>query len=108
MTNTTFGGVLLPNASKIDATPSILMNESTLLSGKRFIQTNTNLGFSSKFRCFGTYAQYQAIRALIGISGSLVTNQETFTKCYISGLSVQESDNPSWFHFSVEFKQDTT
>lgn len=105
---TTFGGVTLPHASKINATPGILLKETTLLSGKRYIQTNTNLGFSTKFNCFGTYAEYTAVRALIGVSGTLVTTPETYTKCYISGLSVQESDNPEYFVFSVEFKQDTT
>jgi hypothetical protein len=108
MTEPTFGGTALPTASKIAATPTVLLNETTLLSGKRYIQTNTNTGLATKFRCFGTWAQWEAVLAKVGVSGSLVTDSETWTKCYISGLSVQESDNPAWFYFDVEFKQDTT
>lgn len=108
MTDTTFGGVLLPNASKIDATPGVLLKETVLLSGKRYIQTNTHLGFSTVFDCLGTYAEYQAVRALIGVSGTLITTPETYTKCYISAMHLSESDNPGYFRFKVEFKQDTT
>lgn len=105
---TTFAGTTLPDASKLGATPQILLRETVLLSGKRYIQPNTHIGESVRFSCFGTKAEYLAIRNLIGVSGTLVTDFESFTKCYISALSLQESENPIWFAFSVEFKQDTT
>jgi len=106
---TTFNSVPLPNASKISGEVGALINETVLLSGKHSIQATTGTGFGATFRCFGTWAQFEAIIALIGSPYTLITATETYYKCYISGdVKVEESDNPSWFYFDVSFRQDTT
>jgi len=106
---TTFGGVTLPYASKIGEENDVLIKETVLLSGKRSIQTNPNAGLGTKYQCLGTWAQYTAIRSMIGSSGSLVTEAgETYTKCYISSLMVRETDGPGDYQFEVGFRQDTT
>ena len=112
MTDPTFATKTLPNASKIAASPKILIKETTLLSGKRKVQSNANVGKSAKFRCFGSWNDYLATLALVGTKGDLVMypsggSTETWTNCYISGLSVAESDNPAWFYFDVEFVRET-
>lgn len=106
---TTFGGVTLPDASKIEETPEILLEETVLMSGERSIQSNTSYGFGATYHCLGTWAQYKAVLALVGVASSLVTEAgETYTKCYISSIKVKESDSPLSYLFDVGFRQDTT
>jgi hypothetical protein len=104
---TTFGGVSLPAASKISESPQVALTDTLLLSGKHSIQTNPNMGFGAAYRCFGTWAQYQAILGLVGQSGTLVTEQTSYTLCYIASIKTLESDNPGYFYFDVEFKRET-
>jgi len=105
--STTFCGVPLPNASKLSATPQIALTDELLLSGLHSIQTNPNIGLGTTFRCLGTWDQYEAILGQVGISGTLVTEFDSFTKCSISGLKVLESDSVGRLYFDVEFKQET-
>jgi len=110
MANVTFSGVTLPNASKINETFTIPIRDTLILTGARSQQTNTRFGITPKFSCFGTQAQYLAVRSLIGTKGSLVIplTGETYTNCNISSFTRQESDDPNTFEFTLEFKQDTT
>jgi hypothetical protein len=107
---TTFSGVTLPNASKFNSSTVVAIRDALLLSGKHRILTNTNVGFEPKYRCFGTWAEYLAVAALVGSSATLVTTQVPggYTNCYISSLDgPEESDNPDKFYFTVSFKRDT-
>jgi hypothetical protein len=107
---TTFGGVLLPAASKLDEQPVIAIRDGLLLCGKHRIQSNTNTGLEILFECMGTKEQKAAVQALIGQSETLITpqNGSGFTKMYISSFKNKESDNPLYFYFTVGFKEDTT
>lgn len=107
---TTFDGVLLPDASKIAETPELIFTESVLLSGKRCIQASAEMGFGATYRCTGTWAQYKAILGCVGSSGSLVTEAggEPYTYCYITGIRVEETDQPGLYQFEVNFRQDTS
>ena len=104
----TFGGVTLPNASKLAEDDIIQLRDALLVSGKHRVVTTANKGFSTVVKCCGTFAEKEAVRALIGTSGSLVTPWVTYTKCSISAFTMQESDNPLKFYFDVTFKEDTT
>lgn len=104
---TTFNGVTLPNASKISEQPIVALSDTLLVSGYHSVQTNPNLGFGATYRCLGTWAQYAAILALVGTKYTLVTEQTSYTNCAISSIKVQESDNPGFFYFDVEFKRET-
>jgi hypothetical protein len=110
MADVTFSGVVLPNAGKVDETFVIPMRDALLLTGAHSIHTNTRYGLLPVFTCMGTQEQFTAVRALIGVVGDLVVpiTGETYTNCYISGLKRNESNNPQYFMWTVEFKQDTT
>lgn len=107
---TSFAGVSLPAASKIDGPHIVTIRDRVLLSGNHKVQASSVTVINPKFRCLGTWAEYEAVLALVGTSGTLITEQEPsgYGTCYISALEVQESDNPSYFYFTVEFKRDTT
>ena len=106
---TTFDSVALPHASKIGEIRDVLMSETVLLSGKRSIQSSTEVGLGARYRCLTTWAEYKDILDCVGSSGSLVTEAgETYTNCYISSIRVDESDDPGHYIVEVEFRQDTT
>jgi hypothetical protein len=105
---TTFDALELKMASKISQTHPTLTQETTLLSGKRSVQSNTNTGFTAKFSCFGTLDDVTAMLAKVGTKGDLVIGTATHTNCYISGnIEVNESDNPDYFTYDVSFVQET-
>jgi hypothetical protein len=104
---TTFNSIPLPNASKIKHRNVIAIRDSLMLDGKHMITSNVNMGFEADYRCLGTWAQYEAVLALVGTPYTLITETETYTNCYISVGDPSESDNPGYFYFDVSFKRDT-
>jgi len=104
---TTFNSIPLPNASKIKHRNPIAIRDSLMLDGKHMIQVNSNMGFEADYRCLGTWTQYEVVLALVGTAYSLITENETYTNCYISVSDPTESDNPGYFYFDVSFKRDT-
>lgn len=108
---TTFDGVTLPNAGKLQGQTQIAIRDALLMDGKHRIRSNTNTAFNPTFRCMGTYAQHTALVAKVGTAGTLITPQNPtgYTQCYIASLSeLQESDNPSYFYWTISFKRDTS
>jgi hypothetical protein len=106
---TSLGGVTLPNASKIAETVYIVANETVLLSGKRKIQAEADTGFGATYECMGTKAQFDAIKALVGSSCTLVTEDGSYSKCYLFGeMPRKETENPNVFVFTVTVRQDTS
>lgn len=108
MTAITFYSVPLPHASKLSEDSSIRIKEVVLLSGKPYVQSNTNRGFGASYSCLCTWGEYGAILACIGVSGSLVTINSTYTNCFISSLKVQETDSPGYYRVDVSFRQGVT
>jgi hypothetical protein len=103
-----FAGVPLPNASKIKGQPQILLNDTILIDGKHSIQATTQMGQVVTYTCLGTWAQYEAILALVGSDGTLITEDETYSDhMYISSLSYEESANPNYYFFTVSFALET-
>ena len=104
----TFDGVEIKNASKISRIYPTLTTDTVVLSGKHSVQSNTNYGYSARFAGFGSLSDVTDLLAKVGTKATLVVNGVSFTNCYISGgVQVDESDNPSWYTYTVEFVQET-
>jgi hypothetical protein len=106
---TTFAGVILPNASKVKTTFDTLTKVTVLLSGKRSVQTNPEVGMNFSVTCLGTRAQFLALLALVGTKDSLVTDDDTYTNCAMNGnIDYTETDDPDdQFFFSFGFVRET-
>jgi hypothetical protein len=106
----TFDNTVLPNASKLSHAYPVPSKDLLLLSGKHLIQSASLTGFEPKYRCLGTWTQFEAVLAKVGTFGTLVTDAypSGYTDCCISSITVDESENPGYFYFDVSFKRDTS
>ena len=105
---TTFNGVTLAGAGKAQYSFPTHTNSTTLMSGKNYVQSSAQYGVKVTFECFGTWAEFEAILALVGSKYTLVTEHDTWTNMYIEGEpNVTESDAPGYFKFKVSFVRHT-
>jgi hypothetical protein len=108
----TFDGVELVNAGEYDFELKTLTKETTLLSGKRSVQTSTETGLFVTIPGAGTGAEVDAISAKIGAKGSLVLIEGTYTNCVISGNFKKKRaggrySGVDWYFYEVSFVRET-
>jgi hypothetical protein len=115
----TFGSVTLmgsdqtPIAGKRKATPIIALTDTLLLSGLHSVQTNPNVGWKEAYDCMGTWTDFLAILGQVGNKQTLTISGTpagtlTYTNCAISSFGTPtESDNPSYYYWTVEFTRET-
>lgn len=103
----TFDGVTLQKPSPYAADYSPTTNETILLSGKHNIQSSTEHGYKVSFICLTTTeADITNLIAKIGTEGSLVDDNGTHTKCYITAFTSTEILPDTW-QYQVSFAQKT-
>jgi len=109
MTSVTFDGIALvrPSFPEIDREP--LTKVTTLLSGKRSVQSSPELGFSATFTCVtGSYSDITSLLAKVGYSGTLVIDGVSYTNCYIDlPWKEKKIDDVHW-QYTVKFARDTS
>ena len=104
----TFGGVTLVDASKTKTGYQVQTKDTVLLSGRHSVQSSPQVGRTWSYSAFGTEGDVASLMGMVGYPHTLVINGTPYTKCYISGeVSVDESDNPLWVHYTVTFVQET-
>lgn len=102
----TFDGVTLVNPSPYTSDYQPRTKETILLSGKRSVQSSTELGYHVSYSCFTlTYSNVTDLRAKIGAEASLVDDFGT-RNAYISAFSVVE-DPPDIWKYTVSFIGDS-
>jgi len=108
MSSVTFDGVDLirPSFPEIDRSP--ITNETILVSGKRSVQSTSELGFKVTFRCWTTDpSDISNLRSKIGSSHTLVIDGTSYTNCYINRWVETKVDDLNWA-YSVGFVRETT
>jgi hypothetical protein len=102
-----FDSVTLTNPEPYTFDFQVQTADTILLSGKHSIQTTSEVGFSVTFVCHTlTYADVTNLRAKIGSSGTLVTDDGTYTNCYISSFT-QKQDPAGLYEYTVGFRRHT-
>jgi len=105
---TTFGGVTLVGAGKAKIRFKALTNETTLMSGKRYVQTNAQTGMEIEVEGLCTWAEFEAIVAAVGTGATLTNEYDSWSNCYITGEpEATESDAPGYFNYKVQFVRHT-
>jgi len=105
----TFDNFVLKEASKISNTYGVLANERVLITGRRKIKANAELGFGAVFQFMDTWAEVTAILTKVGSPYTLTVDGTSYTNCYIYGdIKITESDSPGTYFCEVGFKQDTS
>jgi hypothetical protein len=85
------------------------VNETELVSGKNKVTISTTVKTTWQVSFITeSDAEYAAILAKIGVSGSLVIDGTTNTKCAIKSWGKEKEINPSTRELSLTFIQDTT
>jgi len=108
MSSITFDGVVLVRPSRPDIDWSPITNVVVLISGKRSVQSSSELGFSVGFICVTeTYSNISDLRAKIGSPYTLVIDGVNYTNCYISSFKERKIDDIHW-EYSVGFVRQTT
>ena len=103
----TFDSVTLTNPEPYEFDWDVRTNETVLLSGKRKIQSTSEIGLHIGFVCHtDTLSDVTNLRAKIGTKASLVTGSDTYTNCYIS-LFKQTELLPGVYEYTVEFRRET-
>jgi hypothetical protein len=109
MSSITFDGVPLvrPSFPSFDRSP--ITDVKVLISGKRSVQTSSELGFAVSFVCVtDTLTDISDLRAKIGAPYTLVIDGVNYTNCYIQSPWKEEKiDNNNW-KYTVSFVRDTT
>lgn len=101
---TTFASTELKNAGKLKTRYPTLTNETTLMSGKNYIQKSTQYKTEAIIEGFCQQADKAAILSLVGTQDSLVTEYETLTNMVIKETpEFTESDDPGWFNYRIVF-----
>lgn len=108
MSSVTFDGVVLVKPSFPEFNRSPITNETVLVSGKRSVQSSSELGFRVVFACWTTdLTDISNLRAKIGSPYSLVIDEVTYTNCYIDRWSERKVDDVNWT-YTVGFVRQTT
>lgn len=103
----TFDGLTLKEPD-VKPQPKPKVNETELVSGKTKLTISTTVKTTWQISCITeSDAEYAALLAKCGVSGSLVIGSTTCTKCAIK--SWKEKDmNPNTKEITMQFSQDTT
>lgn len=105
----TFGGVALTVLSEIGPSYEIPFNETILASGKKYIQASTEVQFSKTYLCGPvTYAERQAVLALLGIPSDLIIDGTTYTGCYIKPPLTFQQLVPGKWQYQITIVQHTS
>jgi hypothetical protein len=114
MANTiTFGSLSLSAllASQRDVTRSTSTSDKLLLNGKHSVQTNVNTGLNETYILTGTWADFDALLALVGTFQTLtivtLSTTYTYTNCVISGEIGAKEISPTKCKMTVKFVQQT-
>lgn len=103
----TFDSVTLKHAN-VTTQPKPRVNEAELVSGKTKLTVSTNVKKSWQVSCITeTAGEYAALFGKIGVVGSLVVNDMTYTKCAIKSWKEKEI-NPNVKEITMQLVQDTT
>jgi len=107
MTTVVFDGLTLVEPD-VKRNPKPTVNSTRLVSGKIKLTVSTEIQNSWQISCLTTgTSEYTALAAKMGISGSLVVDGTTYTKCAIK--SWKEKDmNPNVIEVTITLEQDTT
>ena len=103
----TFDSLTLKEAHVV-IQPTPRVNESDLVSGKTKLTVSSNTKKSWQVSCITeTAGEYTALFGKIGVVGSLVVNDMTYTKCAIKSWKEKEI-NPNVKEITMQLVQDTT
>lgn len=86
------------------------LNETTLLSGKTYIQANSETKFGRSFQCYTeSYSEISSLLGKIGSAGTLIIDGTSYTNCYISPpFGYKEVIQGSGkYTYSIAFKRHT-
>jgi len=114
-----FGSVVMmgtnrvPVAGKRKVSVPVNLSDQVLLDGRHNIMGSTRPGWKETYACMGPYANFLSLVGLLGTQQTLTISGTpagtlTYTKCQISDLSAEESDDPNSYYWNVTFVQDTT
>jgi hypothetical protein len=104
----TFAGVVLKNPSKLAIKYSVITTDTVLATGEHSIQTTDEYGVEAVVECFGIEEDVDAILAVRGVKGTLITLESSITNCYLTGgIKVEESDGPGYFKYTVTIVKET-
>lgn len=80
-----------------------------LVSGKKKLTISTEVETSWQITCITIgVAEYAAVLAKIGVSGTLTIDGISRTKCAIKSWGNEKEINPSTIEIPLTFEQDTT
>ena len=107
MAAVTFDSITLQKPSPYRPDYDVKATETVLLSGKRSVQSTTEVGYKISFSCqTGTYSNVTDLSAKIGLEKTLVDDFGSHTKSYISAFTVVEILPDVW-EYEVSFVQQT-
>ena len=106
MAAVTFDAVVLQKPSPYTPSYDVKATETVLLSGKRSVQSTTEVGYKITYSCFtATYSNVTDLSAKIGVKKTLVDDFGS-RSAYISAFSVVE-DPPDIWTYTVSFIGDS-
>jgi hypothetical protein len=114
-----FGSVVMMGADRLPVTGKrkvsvpITLSDQVLLDGRHNLMGSTRTGWKGTYACMGPYANFLALVGLVGTQQTLTVSGTpagtlTKTKCMISDISAEESEDPNSYYWNVTFSQDTT
>lgn len=106
----TFAGLPVSVIQEDEIAVSWSLNETTLLSGKTYIQANAEQKFNRSFQCYTeSYSEISSLLGKIGSAGTLIIDGTSYTNCYIAPpFGYKEIIKGSGkYTYSISFKRHT-
>ena len=103
-----FDNVKLQNPEPFDHNWNPIVNQTTLLTGKRSVQGSTEKALSVSFRCqTGSHQHISDLKEKIGGAYTLKIDEVSYENCYIVAIKDEEW-YPGEFEYTISFVQDTS